>query len=82
VDGVPLEFRRVDALLAPRSSLLDGEELVNIVPNDLRRKAAPTMVAGEIKPAAFAYRIMAGYTEGTSHSYFYCRPIIMRSSFD
>jgi hypothetical protein len=40
----------VDDLLAPRNSLLDGEELVNIVPSDLRGKAAPTMVAGEIKP--------------------------------
>ncbi len=43
------KFRRADALLAPRCSLLDGEELVNIVPNDLRGKAARTMVAGGIK---------------------------------
>ena len=43
------KFRRTDAMSAPRCSLLDGEELVNIVSNDPRGKATPTMAAGGIK---------------------------------
>jgi hypothetical protein len=39
----------VIATPAPRCSLLDGEELVNTVPNDPRGKATPAMAAGGIK---------------------------------
>lgn len=38
-----------NALLAPRCSLLDSEELVNIVPNDPTGKATLTMAEGGIK---------------------------------
>lgn len=41
--------RSANALLAPRFSLLDSEELVNIVPNDLRGKATLTIAKGGIK---------------------------------